>query len=120
MSIFVSARPVILHCKEDIWLRRQMLAKKLTSGHRVTTNGIKKNKFRACKFQSTGQTWGKKLKTFDTSGVISDVAAAFETGDVNSVEYKTAVFCGAYGQDHLLRTDGVTLYSDVYMNPPVM
>ena len=58
--------------------------------------------FLACKFSNTGQTWGKILKTFATSSVIPDVADAFEAGEEDSVAYKIAVFCGAFGREHLL------------------
>ena len=86
---------------DNILVRREMLSKKLTSGHRVTSKGVKK-KFLACKFSNTGQTWGKILKTFATSSVIPDVADAFEAGQEDSVAYKIAVFCGAFGREHLL------------------
>ena len=104
MSIFVSARPCILISKSDVVVRRSMLSKTLTSGHRVTSIDKRKRKYLACKFNDTGRTYGKKLKTFNMDGIVSNFDDAFKSGDPNSIVYRTAVFCGAYGRDHLLRS----------------
>ena len=104
MGIFVSARPVQLITYNDVIVRRHMLEKGHTSGHRVTSLG--KRTYRQCKFSETGQVYGsKRLPEYDKSGVLSGFKDAFERGDETSVEYGTAVFCGAYGLEHKLLKD---------------
>ncbi len=95
MSTFVSALPIQLVDAADIAVRKQMLEKGVTSGHRVTAKGTNKP-YLECKFANTGRTFGKALPSFKMDRKVSGFKRAFEEGDTESTAYKIAKMCGGY------------------------
>lgn len=93
MSVFVSSLPLSLIDSADLKVRREMLESGDTSGHRVTSKG--KRTYRQCKFSKVGRTYGKEVRAYDTSGVLSGFKRAVESGE-DSTTAKIARMCGGY------------------------
>lgn len=97
MSCFVSAVPIAIVDPADIEVRKNMLEKGLTSGHRVTEKGPG-GKFNPCKFGETGRTWGKKLPDFSKKRKVSDFADhwVYRGDGCDEVAVKIAKYCGGH------------------------
>jgi hypothetical protein len=100
MSAFISAIPKSIADRDDIKLRREMLEKGETSGHRVTQLG-KKGKYLACKFNKKGRTYGKKIPDYADYRVVTGIKRAVESKvageEHDEVAAKIGKFCGGYG-----------------------
>lgn len=98
MTTFVSALPIELVEKADLELRREMLERGVTSGHRVTEPGATKAKpYIACKFSDTGRTWGKPLPNYSEARVVVGFRRSWDAGAKATTAYKMAKHCGGYG-----------------------
>lgn len=93
ISVFVSALPLELVEEDDLRVRRQMLEQGDTSGHRVTSKGVRG--YRQCKFNKKGRTYGKTLPDFATTRVVSGFKRAVENNE-DSTAAKIARMCGGY------------------------
>ena len=98
MSTFVSAHPIELIDSADVAVRKGMLEKGVTSGHRVTAEGTNKP-YLECKFADTGRTYGNAVPDFSMGRKVSGFKRAFESGDTESTAYKIAKMCGGYGNE---------------------
>ena len=106
VSTFVSALPISLIDAEDLALRKEMLERGFTSGHRVTTKGTNKP-YLMCKFEQTAWPRGNVLPDFKMDRKVSGFKRAHEAGDTESVEGKMAKMCGGYGNESLVRKSGL-------------
>lgn len=99
MSCFVSAIPRSIADAADIEVRKGMLEKGFTSGHRVTELG-KSGRYLACKFSDTGRTYGKELPAYSKDRAVcgfkraADDESAGES--VDPIAAKMAKYCGGY------------------------
>jgi hypothetical protein len=101
MSAFVSMHPIDLLQDADLAVRRAMLDKGNTSGHRVTAEG-KHKPFLECKFPFMGRTYGKEMPAFKTDRRLGGFKRTYEAYAADEppeceVTRKTAELCGGYG-----------------------
>mmetsp|Transcript_22606 Transcript_22606/g.54406 ORF Transcript_22606/g.54406 Transcript_22606/m.54406 type:complete len:117 (-) Transcript_22606:156-506(-) len=94
--VFVSALPASLVPPADLEVRRAMLERGDTSGHRVTTRGTNKP-FLPCKFSRTGRTYSnsRPLPEYSAARVVSGFKRALDDAEA-SVAARTARMCGGY------------------------
>ena len=98
MSAFVSALPIELVDTADLDVRKEMLEKGVTSGHRVTAKGSQRP-YLECKFAETGRTYGKALPDFKMGRKVGGFKRAYEEGNAESTAYQMAQMCGGYGNE---------------------